>query len=140
MTWALLGLLFALLGVVTLFGAWLHGTHKEAKALSDMLIAVNKELEKTRSELHDETLSLAAMQEQLDETKSRLATAEAQRNQAYEAARDHIVERIKKSGIADASKLLSDLLAGGFPTVGVSPLPTAGTTKADTDLINPSDL
>ena len=110
----------------------------EQLAARDMLDAERKELAKVRGELDVETAAHAVTQKRLSAEQELRASVEAQRNDAFRTARDHYAERLKNSGVADAIRIVDELLSGPLP--GVVPdkvVPAGDPARSDDDLLDP---
>lgn len=110
----------ALVGVVV----WLV---YKAFAAKDAEIAVNKAFEKereehreTRGELQVEEAAHTATRDLLRKEQGLRAEVEAQRNDAERRVRDHIVDQIASSGIADAVALGNRILSAPLSGVRLS--------------------
>lgn len=92
---------------------------REQIAMRDLLDAERKQLSIARGELDTETAAHAATSDELRKEKDLRASAESERNQAHLKEREHVVEIIQKSNIADAaglvSRILSAPLVSGLP-------------------------
>lgn len=138
MTWALLG---GLLLVTSAFVTLTFLNRKDGRELIAARDRIEKldeeygELERDRNGL---TVELAAARELLAKERDLRAVAESQRNTAFQQARDQLVERIKKSNVADAQRLVADLLAAPLPGFVPQAVPEGRATAPGPDrLINP---
>jgi hypothetical protein len=113
--------------------------NREALAVRDLLDAQRQLARQYEMERDVEIAAHAVTSTELREARERLSIAEAQRNTAYREARDHYVEQVKNAPIADAGKLLEELLAAPWPSaVGMPKARTTDDTSADdSDLEKP---
>lgn len=117
MTYALLGLVALLIGTNITLTVWWRGANKDKNVAEDLAHAEQKQRVQAQEELRLANLTIQAREAEMAIVKERLVTAEQQRNEATEAARDHFVRRLQDSKIADAAKLVADLLADPLPGV-----------------------
>ena len=115
MVWALVGVIAALVAMNAAQALWQWKTQGAKDALRDVLDGQRGVYEAVRADRDARSMALAAAQEQLRGARERLATAEAERNAAYERARTDVIERIRASGVADAVVLVNDLLSSPLP-------------------------
>jgi hypothetical protein len=107
--------------------AWL--TYKLVRSKDEQILAVKRieqldsSLSEVRGELNTETAAHAATSDELRKEKLLRASAEAQRNDAERRVRDHVVEFISKSGIADAAALGNRILSAPLPGARLSETP-----------------
>jgi hypothetical protein len=105
---------------------------RELLAARDLLDGERAEHRKTHGELDVETAAHAVTSDLLRKEKELRASAESQRNEAYRTARDQIVERIQKAKVADANRIVADLL--NMPIV-VPKLPEGRATAPGPDAL-----
>jgi hypothetical protein len=117
----------------------LAAASREQLAVRDLLDEEREQHRKTRGELEVETAAHGVTKKQLKAEKQLRASVESERNHAYQQARNDVVERIKKSKVADAQHILADLLA--LPLPGFVPsgetVPAGDPNRTDDDLIKP---
>lgn len=114
------------ISTLTLVGVVVWLVYKSFAAKDAELVA-NKALEKEREE-HRSTRGELAVEEAAHTTTRDLlrkeqdlrADVEAQRNDAERRVRDHIIEQIASSGIADAVALGNRILSAPLPGVRLS--------------------
>jgi hypothetical protein len=87
------------------------------------------------SERDIEVAAHAVTAKQLKDERDLRAAIEAERNDAYRIARDYYAARIESANVADASRIVSELLALPLPRVVSGALP-----KADAPTPGPDDL
>lgn len=120
MTYALVGLCVLLAGMLSAAGLWLRSEVKEGKTCRDRLEEMDDLADRYHSERDVEVAAHAVTSAELAETKLRLASAEADRNEAWRLARDQIAEQILSSGIGDAVALGNRILSAPMPGVRLS--------------------
>jgi hypothetical protein len=131
---AIAALASALAAVITI-SLLLHRAQREAMAVRDLLDSERTLARQYGSERDLEVAAHAVTREQLKQERDLRAVAEAQRNEALRSARDFFVAKIENAGIADAGRLVADLLASPLP--GLPPaLPRS--EAPGTALIDPS--
>lgn len=111
MIWAALGGGLTVLAFVATQAWWLHSANRDKDNCRDLLDGERKEHVETRESLRLAEMNAKALTGELALTKELLATAQAQRNEAMESARDHFVQRLQSSGASEAANLVADLLA-----------------------------
>jgi hypothetical protein len=117
--YGLLGLLAVSTGGLVTFAVLNHRAKNEQLAARDMLDSEREQHRVARGECNLETAAHAVTRDELRKEKNLRASAESQRNQAYQEGADHVVKRIKTANIADANRLLAGLLAD--PLAGFVP-------------------
>ena len=106
---------------------WL--VYKLVRSKDDQILAIKRidqldeQLMHTQNDLNTETAAHAATSDELRKEKLLRASAEAERNEAWRQARDHIVEQINQSGIADAANLGNRILSAPLPGTRLSDTP-----------------
>jgi hypothetical protein len=112
---------------------------RDMHTLRDRLEKLDDEHEEMRRDRDGLVVELAASREETKRERDLKAVAESQRNQAFAEARTNLVERIKRTNVADAQLIIRDLLAA--PLLGDSDgvphvVPAAGEAATD-GLIDP---
>jgi hypothetical protein len=104
-------------------------------AARDIIDAERRRADATTSERDIEIAAHAVTSKQLADERELRAAIEAERNDAYRIARDYYAARIESANVADAARIVSDLLALPLPRVVSGALP-----KADASTPDPDDL
>lgn len=119
------------LGVVAFLAIKLVGIYGQLGNARDALDAQKTLVVTVTAERDSDKTALDAERAKTAELRDRLATAESARNAAYQQARDHVVDQIKKSNLADAAKLVDDMLSRPLPgSVPPQPAPAAAPAPA----------
>lgn len=116
MTYALLGLVALLAGTNVAVIWWYRTASNDARAAEKSAHSEQQQRAAAQEELRLANLTIQAREAELAIVKERLVTAEEQRNEAYASARDHFVEQLRASKIADTSRLIAQLLATDLRT------------------------
>lgn len=106
-------------GLVIWLGTWLRSEVKESRAATDTAHQQQMRADNTQSENEALKVRIAGVEQELRVETERREIAEAQRNRAYETARDQIVNRLKKANVTDAPKLFAEIASLDF-RVGVA--------------------
>ncbi len=130
------GTLVGLLAVVVLAFKY-AGAVREQLAARDLLDTEREELRKTRGELDVETATHAVTAKRLDEERELRIAVEAQRNDAYRRARDFYAAKLKASNVADAVRLVDELLALPVVVPEDHDVPAGDPARTDDDLLRP---
>lgn len=116
----------------------LVASSREQLAARDLLDQEREQHRKTRGELDTEAAAHAVTRDELRKEKDLRASAESQRNQAHIEERNHVVQIIQKSNIADAAHLVSRILAAPLSGVVSAQLPATKRSEDDRDgLVDP---
>lgn len=124
--------LLAAIGGLVLVAKWGRDQQTRGDSAHDLYRAQQELADDVRRDRDDAVLKLAASEKQLTDAKARLATAEQQRNKAFEDAREHIRKEIRNA--PDAVAALNAVLAAA-PRVQQR----AEETKADTAATDAGD-
>jgi hypothetical protein len=134
------GTLVGLVAVIVL-AFKLVASAREQIALRDLLDSEREQHRATRGELDTETAAHQATAKALAVEKQLRTSVEVQRNDAYRRARDFYVERLKASSVADAVRLVDDLLSLPLPgIVPVEEVPAGDPATTEDDLLKPPGL
>lgn len=117
----------AVAGIVTL-AAMAYKAHRETMNVRDLLDAEQFRASEYKSQRDIEVAAHAVTSALLKETGERLSRAESQRN----AVSRRLAEQLKGADIADAARIVSDLLADPLPGVS-SIVPAADRSRAGGD-------
>ena len=102
---------------VLLLAYWLKKLSDQLQNARDLVDAQRKATEDTERDRDSYKAQVDALTARNKDLLDRISVAESERNAAYARARDHVVEQIKSSNVADAAKLVNDLLARPLPGV-----------------------
>lgn len=111
LAWAFVGFAALALTAIATLAVLNHRSKNEQLACRDLLDAERERNRVLENDLRLETSAHAVTRDELRKERDLRASAESQRNDAYREARDHVIERIKKAGVADAQRIISDLLS-----------------------------
>lgn len=110
---------------------------REGMALRDLLDKEREETRVVRGQLAAEEAAREVTEKRLRAEQDLRAAVESQRNDAYRRARDYYAARIKAAGVADAVRLVDDLLSVPLPGVQEGTVPAGDPNRTDDDLIAP---
>lgn len=111
---------------------------RELLAARDIIEKAHEETSKVRGELALETTAHGVTRDELRKEKDLRASVESERNQAFTEGVHHVVEKLKKSGIADVQRFTADLLATPLPGFVPAEVPQGRATAPGPDsLIDP---
>lgn len=116
------------------------GAVKEQLAARDMLDKEREQKQVALGELATEAAAHAVTQKRLLAEQDLRASVESQRNDAYRRARDYYAARLKASGVADAIRIVDDLLSAPLPGVvreEEATVPAGDPNRTDDDLLPP---
>jgi hypothetical protein len=85
-------------------------------------------------------VELDGARESLRRERDLRAAVEAERNEAYRKARDYYAARIKASSVADAVRLVDELLSMPIPGGVSEDLPAGDPARTDDDLLKPAGM
>jgi hypothetical protein len=119
-TWAILGFATLALGAIVGLALDARSARKEQLAARDLLDKAHEELRNVEGDLKVETAAHVATADELRKERLLRASAEAERNEAWRQARDHIIEEINAMGIADAAAIGNRLLSRPLPGTRLS--------------------
>jgi len=135
------GTTLTLIGLVAYVTYRMVGAFRDLNAARDLLDAARVQTEATderadnaEQEVANLTARLVAGQEAFKTEHALRLDVEKQRDRAIHTARDHLVERLRKSNVADANHLLSDLLGMRIDAV---PAEGRATAPGPDSLIDP---
>lgn len=111
MTWLLASLVALLVGTNITITVWWRGAVKSKDAVRDVADKWRESAVSAVNDLRIERANVQVLTDELESVKKLLAVTERQRNDAYGAARDHLVQRLQTAKIADSAKFVADLLA-----------------------------
>lgn len=112
---------------------------KEQLAARDLLDQEREQHRVTRGELATEAAGHATTTKRLEAEQKLREAVEVQRNEAARRARDFYVARLQKSGVADAIRLVDDLLNAELPGLvrEEARVPAGDPNRTDDDLLAP---
>lgn len=113
---------------------------KELLAARDVLEKLDEQFDALEVDRNGLKVEIDSERTKTKTLTDRVAVAEAQRNEAQRRERDHVIERIKSAKVADANRIIADLLstplADSVPqAVSRSAQPTSGD-----GLMDPAEL
>lgn len=138
--YAFIGLLAVAIGGLITFAVLNHRAKNEQLAARDMLDKEREQHRVTAGELTAEIAAHETTRKSLAAEQKLRATVEVQRNDAYRQARDYYVERLKGAGVADAIRIIDDLLSAPLPSGMSKEVPAGDPATTEDDLLAPAGL
>ena len=115
MIWALVGIIVLLAPAFVMLTFLNRKDNRETLAARDRIEKLDDELAKVRGELTVEIAAHAMTGDRLKRENALRTSTEAQRNEAFRQGVEYVVEKLKKSGLADAEHFVGRLLADPLP-------------------------
>lgn len=116
---------------------WLYAMHRQSHRLRDVLEKTDERADRAESDLALETAAHAETRRLLAAERDLRAAVEAERNEAYRTARDHFIEQIKTSGVADAIAFVSRLSLPPPRVLADKVVPAGDPNDPSDDLLKP---
>jgi hypothetical protein len=126
-------------GIVAALAYKVSRNADDRRALVDEATDANKLADGYRKERDANQALLDKTAAELADALARIAVVESERNEAARRARDAVVEKIRSAGVADAVRIVSDILSSPIlPDVPNAARPVSGDGREGSPAVQPA--